>query len=146
MPAPISAALPCSYHRRVISQSDGHSVVKRCRETISLHLFGLGKEKLSGVLETKDKTSSHSFGQRGSKCTPKICALREKLQKNLFFLLFPPGEMKWTPFFQKNFFTPSLVLNGRAFLGGVFKKYFKKIILSLIPTEKDETATLFQKN
>ena len=85
--------------RKVISQSDGHSVVKRCRETISLHLFGLGKEKLSGISETKDKISSHSFGQRGSKCTPKICALRENLRKNLSFHLFPPGEMKWTPFF-----------------------------------------------
>ena len=31
-------------------------------------------------------------------------------------------------------------------MGGVFKKIIEKIVLSLIPTEKDETATLFTKN
>ena len=30
-------------------------------------------------------------------------------------------------------------------MGGVFKKIIEKIVLSLIPTEKDETATLFPK-
>lgn len=30
-------------------------------------------------------------------------------------------------------------------MGGVYKKIFEKIVPSLIPTEKDETATLFPK-
>ena len=126
MPAPISAVLPCSYHRRVISQSDGHSVVKRCWVTMSLHLFGLGKEKLSGILENKDKISLHSFGQRGSKCTPKICALRENLRKNLSFHLFPPAKMKWTPFFSKDFLPLQLFEMGERFWGVFTKKYLKK--------------------
>lgn len=28
IPAPISAALPCSYHRKVISHSDGHLILE----------------------------------------------------------------------------------------------------------------------
>ena len=28
IPAPTSAALPCSYHRKVISHSDGHSILE----------------------------------------------------------------------------------------------------------------------
>ena len=107
--------------RRVISQSDGHSVVKRCRETISLHLFGLGKEKLSGVLETKNKISPHSFGQRGSKCTPKICALREKTPKKFILSLVPTGRDEMDTLFLKNFCPLHLFEMGERFWG-VFSK------------------------
>ncbi len=41
MPALYQAASPCSYHRKVISHSDGHSVFQRTPEKISPHSFGI---------------------------------------------------------------------------------------------------------
>ena len=66
---------------------------------MSLHLFGLGKEKLSGVLETKDKIPLTHLDKGGQNAHPKSVLCEKKHRKNLSFHLFPPGEMKWTPFF-----------------------------------------------
>ena len=88
---------------------------------MSLHLFGLGKEKLSGVLETKNKISPHSFGQRGSKCTPKICALREKTPKKFILSLVPTGRDEMDTLFLKKFLHHHLFEMGERFWG-VFSK------------------------
>jgi hypothetical protein len=53
--------------------------------------------------------------------------------------------MKWTPFFSKNFYPFTCLKWESVSGGGVFKNIFEKNILSLIPTEKDGTATLFPK-
>ena len=47
--------------------------------------------------------------------------------------------------FLKNF-CPFTCLKWESVSGGCFQKINYKIVPSLIPTEKDETATLFQKN
>jgi hypothetical protein len=71
-------------------------------------LFGLGKEKLSGVLKNKDKIPPHSFGQRGAKCTPKIVPFQKFLEKFILSLV-PTGGDEMDTLFLRKFFTPSLV-------------------------------------
>ena len=75
---------------------------------MSLHLFGLGKEKLSGVLETKDKIPLTHLDKGGQNAHPKS-VLCEKNSKKIYpFTCSHRGRRNGHPFFKK-IFTPSLV-------------------------------------
>ena len=93
MPAPaFSAALPCSYHRKVISHSDGHSVVgcrRKQKEPITqsirnrrehssrfkvmFYVIGSEKSKSSSALyNSRRQNQRHGGAVRHFRCTDTV--------------------------------------------------------------------------
>ena len=77
LPRSLTAASPCSYHRTVISRSDGYSVVKDHRRVNTLHLLwttGVKKTTFSTELFLRFSNCLQTplifLGQRGGKIHP----------------------------------------------------------------------------
>ena len=53
--------------------------------------------------------------------TQNLCSVKKSPKKFILSLAPTGGEMKWTPFFQKNFY-PFTCLKWESVFGGVFSK------------------------
>ena len=136
IPAPISAALPCSRRRKLCiarfrakHEKFAHSVAPPLpkksfdfsgtpavfarsypNRTVIQLLKGVGKlypftcsdwerKNYRVFWKPKIKFPLTHLDKGGQNAHPKSVLCEKKLRKNLSFHLFPPGEMKWTPFF-----------------------------------------------
>jgi len=107
VPAPtFSAASPCSYHRKVISHSDGHSVVKYKR-LFAYPLTCLEWESVNAhpIL----KTFQHF----------KICPSMSSQRKGVKYSIFAKISQK--------IFIPQLVVSEKAKKAKVFENFFSNI-------------------